>query len=79
MDISLAVYYIYYLYKGALNSEIQLVTLNTRKIDFTIINHKINWKKERKTKNGKKERKPLNYESQEYIDVPFFRCMNYKI
>ena len=73
MDISLAVYSIYYLYKSALSDEIQFATKNTREIESTIINHKVNWKKERgKKKEGKKERKHLNYENQEYIDVPFY-------
>ena len=57
MDISLAVYSIYYLYKGALSSDTQLAAKNTREIDSTIIKHKVKWKKERekKKKEGKKE------------------------
>ena len=59
MDISLAVYSIYYLYKGALSGETQLAIKNTKEIYSTIINHKVNRKKEKakKKKKGKKERK----------------------
>ena len=42
MDINLAMYFIYYLYKGAISGKAQLTTKNTREIDFTIINYKIN-------------------------------------
>ena len=58
MDISLAVYSIYYLYKGALSGETQLAIKNTKEIYSTIINQKVNRKKEKaKKKKGKKERK----------------------
>ena len=66
MDISLIVYSIYYLYKGALSSEVQLVTKNTREINYTIINHKINWKKERQKRWNERKKtsklwKPIVY------------------